>query len=161
MFKHLLLFLGIVCSTSVFAAEPKGVIGEVYIDGFPVLYKFVNEFPNADFRSKYPRLVVVSWKYDGSESNGMPSYEINVRMMQLEEALESGIEDLGICTHIYSRTGNNLKELVYHIRDDEEFLKALNTALSSHERFPIEIIFYEDKEWKDFKELLNDFNKNS
>ena len=143
------------------AEELTGVIGEVTINGLPVIYKFVNEFPNEDFRSKYPRLVVVSWKYDGNERNGMPEESVNERMMQLEDALEIGIEDLGICTHVYSRTGNNLKEFVYHIRDDDEFLEALNSALSSHKRYPIEITFYEDKEWKDFRELLNDFNKGS
>lgn len=143
------------------AKEPKGVIGEVYINGFPVIYKFVNEFPNEDFRSKYPRLVVVSWNYDGSQNNGMPENSINERMIVLEDALEEKIENLGISTHIYSRTGNNLKELVYQIRDDDEFLKALNSALSTHGRYPIEITFYEDKEWRDFRELLNDFNKDS
>jgi hypothetical protein len=159
MFKNLILILVLTTCMSANAEEAKGVIGEVYINGFPVIYKFVNEFPDEDFRAKYPRLVVVSWKYDGSKKNGMPENSINERMMQLEDALEEGIEDLSICTHVYSRTGNNLKEFVYQIRDDDEFINALNSALSSHERYPIEIAFYEDKEWKDFKELLNDFNK--
>ena len=141
------------------ADEPKGIIGRVYINGFPVIYKFVNEFPEEKIRLQYPRLVVVSWQYDGAENNGMPIDEINKEMIKLEDALEEGIENKGLCKHIYSRTGNNLKELVYQIRSDDEFLKALNESLFSHQRYPIEITFYEDKEWKDFKELLNDFNK--
>lgn len=91
----------------------------------------------------------------------MPENIVNERMIVLEDSLEEKIEGLGISTHVYSRTGNNLKELVYHIRDDDEFLKALNSALSAHKYYPIEITFYEDKEWKDFRELLNDFNKGS
>jgi len=161
MFKYLILILGLIDFMSVNAKEPKGVIGEVYINGFPIIYKFVNEFPHEDLRSKYPRLVVVSWEYDGSRKNGMPENSVNEKMMQLEDALEEGIENLGISTHVYSRTGNNLKEFVYHIRNDEEFIEALNSTLSSHKRYPIEITFYEDKEWKDFKELLSDFHKDS
>jgi|GEM_PF-871094 len=158
-FKYIFSIFGIVCFMSANAEEPKGVIGEVYINGFPVIYKFVNELPTKDIRATYPRLVVVSWKYDGSERNGMPEEDENKRMIQLEDALEVGVEAKGVCTHAYSRTGNNLKEFVYYIRDDDEFLKSLNSALASHDRYPIEITFYEDREWKDFKGLLSDFNK--
>lgn len=143
------------------AEEPKGVIGRVHIDGYPVIYKFINEFPSEDYRSQYPRLAVVSWEYDGEANNGMPNEDLNQQMIQLEDALEAGVEDLGVCTHTYSRTGKNLKELVYQTKSDELFIEALNKALSGYPRFPIQINFYEDKAWEDFKGLLNDFNKDS
>jgi len=159
--KVIASILGVLLLMSAKADEPKGIIGRMYIDGFPVIYKFVNEFPAEEIRLQYPRLVVVSWQYDGSENNGMPKESVNKEMIELEDTLEEGIENQGICKHVYSRTGNNLKELVYQIRSDETFLESLNKSLAGHPRYPIEITFYEDKEWQDFKELLNDFNKGS
>lgn len=49
-----------------------------------------------------------------------------------------------------------LKNL-YYIHDQEEFLALFNKALDGHPQYPIEINFYEDGEWDDFKKLLNDF----
>ncbi|PCJ40053.1 MAG: DUF695 domain-containing protein [Moraxellaceae bacterium] len=60
--------------------------------------------------------------------------------------------------HVYSRTGNSLIELVYHIHDQEQFLEAFNKALSSHPKYPIEINFHQDEKWEDFQRLLNDFS---
>ncbi len=68
------------------------------------------------------------------------------------------IEDDKVLRHVYSRTGNNLKELVYYIHGQEQFLELFNDALSDHPRYPIEIKFFEDKAWEDFSKLLEDFS---
>jgi hypothetical protein len=102
---------------------------------------------------------VISWKYDGTSNNGMPLEEENKKMLMLEDTIQKDIEKEGILRHAYSRTGNNLKELVYYIHDREEFIQMLNQSLSSHPRYAIDIDFYEDKKWEDFKKLLNKFSK--
>lgn len=139
--------------------EEKGVIGRVYVDGVPVIYKFVNELPEVTVRDKLTWLTVISWKYDGSLNNGLPLEDENQSMITLEDAIEDHIENDHVLRHVYSRTGNNLKELVYYIHDQEKFLEAFNKSLSGHPRYPIEINFYEDTEWDDFKRILGDFSK--
>lgn len=139
--------------------EQKGVIGRAYIDGLPVIYKFVDEEPADAKRKALPWLTVISWKYDGSDNNGMPPKELNERMITLEDALESKVEKTDVCEHAISATGNNLKELIYYIRDRDQFIKALNAAFAGHDRYPIEINFYEDPEWKEFSQLRADFKK--
>jgi hypothetical protein len=139
--------------------EEKGIIGRIYEDGVPVIYKFVNEFPEGTIRSKLSWLTVISWKYDGSANNGMPLNDENRRMITLEDAIEENIENDQVLRHVYSRTGNNLKELVYYINAQDSFLEAFNKTLSGHPRYPIEINFYQDTDWEDFKRLLNDFSK--
>jgi len=136
----------------------KGIIGEATIDGMPVIYKFTDKLPTSNIRSTLPLLVVISWEYDGEKTNGMPVKEINERMIFLEEAIEKEIESKGVVRHAYSKTGNNLKELVYYTTDQSTFLAELNFALKTHPRYPIEISFYEDKEWSDFKTVLSKFN---
>lgn len=139
--------------------DEKGIIGRYYEKDMPVIMKFVNELPEKSIIEKYPMLTVVSWKYDGSSNNGMPEKDINERMIMLEDAIEKSSVSTKLFKHAYSRTGNNLKELVYYSTSQNDFLEILNKSLESHERYPIEINFYEDKEWVDFKKVIDDFIK--
>jgi hypothetical protein len=137
----------------------KGVIGKYYENELPVIMKFVNELPENKIMSKLPFLTVISWKYDGSENNGMPLEEINQRMIILEDAIENSMLSSKIFTHVYSRTGNNLKEFTYYTKSQDDFMKMLNKTLKKHAEYPIGINFYEDKEWTDFKKVISDFKK--
>jgi hypothetical protein len=140
-------------------SEEKGIIGRYYENEFPVIVKFVNEIPNDSIIKKLPILTVVSWKYEGEANNGMPLHEINKKMIDLEVAIENIINSFKKYQHAYSRTGNNLKELVYYSTSQDDFMASFNKALTTHERYPIEIFFYEDPEWKEFKKLIKDFKK--
>jgi Family of unknown function (DUF695) len=86
----------------------------------------------------------------------MPPEQVNQRMLALEGALEE-LEVPGKHVSVYRRTGNGLKEFAYYAHETEMFMSALNSALASHERYPIEIKFYEDADWSDFRCLLSDF----
>jgi hypothetical protein len=138
--------------------QPKGVIGRAFEGDRPVIYKFVNEPPSDEKRQALPWLTIISWRYDGSTNNGMPQQELNQRMISLENAIEEGVVTERFCEHAISRTGNNLKELIYYINDRDSFTERLNLALRNHERYPIEITFYEDPEWQEFGRTRADFN---
>lgn len=151
--------MGVMLSMAANAEDESGIIGRAYEDGMPVIYKFVNELPEDKIRSSLTWLTVISWEYDGSPNNGMPLHNDNQAMIALEDAIEELIGNGHLLRHAYSRTGNNLKELCYYINDQDQFLEALNKSLSNHPRYPIEINFYQDDEWDDFRRLLNDFTK--
>ena len=138
-------------------AREKGIIGKYTEDGAPVILKFVDELPAENIRDVYSWLTVISWKYDGQQNSGMPQENINLNMNALEEIIEGSLENKGVCKHAYSRTGNNLKELVYYTEDQEKFLTAFNHALANQPRYPIEINFYEDQSWEDFQRILARF----
>jgi hypothetical protein len=137
----------------------KGIIGRYYEETLPVIVKFVNELPGIDTQKQLTSLTVVSWKYDGSSNNGMPTKEINLKMITLESALEKAMDESKSYVHAYSRTGNGLKEFVYYSKDTDEFMPLLNETLQSHERYPIDIDFYEDSEWIELKKLIEDFKE--
>ncbi len=139
--------------------EHKGIIGRYYENKFPVIVKFVNELPALEMQKRLTSLTVVSWKYDGSSNNGMPTKEINEKMVVLEDALSVTIEKSKSYFHAYSRTGNNLKELVYYSKGLDDFMPLLNETLQNHESYPIDIDFYEDPEWTELKKLLEDFKE--
>lgn len=140
-------------------ADYKGVIGSYTEDGFPVIIKFVNELPEIKIMNQLSFLVVISWKYNGEKNNGMPEKKVNERMIILEGAIEKSMESSNVFTHAYSRTGNNLKEFVYYGTNQDDFMNLLNKTLKSHKEYPIEISFYEDKEWIEFKKILEDFKE--
>jgi len=137
-------------------AEDTWTVGQIKINGRPVIYKFLSQLP--DEKEKLNWLTVVAWKYDGSSNNGMPPKEINNSMIKLEDALEKIDGDGQIYEMAYTATGNNLKEFVYYISNQEEFMENFNNALSGHPRYPLAINFYEDSNWSDLSKLLEDFS---
>ena len=153
-----LLALLITFGVSVMAwSEETWSVGEAKIKGKPVVYKFINEFPDKVTRHRLPWLTVVSWKYDGSSNNGMPPKEVNESMIKLEDGLETIKDRENLYLDVYSATGNNLKEFVFYIADREQFMANFNQALNGHPVYPIEINFYEDKEWSELEKLQSDF----
>ena len=134
-----------------------GVIGRVYENGLPVIYAFDKSQPSEDLISRFPWLTIVSWKYDGSSNNGMPTEETNSQMIKLEDALSEEFENSSNSTWVFNRTGNHLKEFVYYIDNRDLFVEKLNDKLSTHSKYPIEINFYNDSTWSEIMDLLRDF----
>jgi hypothetical protein len=112
--------------------------------------KTMEELPPESVRERFGWLTVISWRYDATENNGMPVPAVNSQMVQLETAIDSIQED-EFCVHVYSKSGNGLKELVYYIGDRNEFMRAFNEALAGQPRYPLEIEFFEDSEWGDLQ----------
>ena len=106
-------------------------------------------------------LTVDSWKYNGAENYGIPPRKINDKMIVLEKALKTTIDTSNPYQHVYSRTGNNLKEFVYYCSTQEDFMNELNRKLAKHDKYPIDIDFYEDEQWSEFKKLMDDIKNGS
>lgn len=141
-------------------ADP-GVTGRAFEEGLPVFYRLEQWLPTAEERLSLPWLVVISWNYDGTGNNGMPCASDNLQMFELEDLIEEQIESPNALRRVYSRTGNHLKELVYYLRNRDEFLFRFNQVMAGQPRYPIELHFFEDEEWQDFRELLEAFDSTS
>lgn len=102
-----------------------------------------------------PWLTVLSWPYDGSINSGMPDTASNEGMMALEDVLGE-IERPGFCFEAYRRIGDGLREFVFYIANQAEFMTELNDRLKKHPKYPIEITFYRDDDWSDFQSLIDD-----
>lgn len=137
-----------------------GIIGSYNENGKPVIVKFVAEKPNRNVQNKLPYLLVISWKYNGDENNGMPLNEDNERMILLEQLLQEIVLE-GNSYHAYSRTGNSLKELNYYVTNQNEYMDRVNILLKDYEDFPISFDFYADNDWDELATLFKDFKVNS
>jgi hypothetical protein len=89
------------------------------------------------------KAIVIKWKYQGQ----MPAEEVNQQQVTFEEALdplwsEGGSELMQVAT------GMGLKEWIFYARSSDAFMARLNSLLSGHRRYPIEVEFYDDPEWQ-------------
>ena len=153
----ILFILIINIMTTANSTDETGVIGRIYEDGLPLIYSFVNEQPSQEDIARFQWLTIVSWKYDGSHNNGMPSEETNNQMIALEDSLSNQFGSSPNSIWVFNRTGNHLKEFAYYINDRDAFIESLNQALSSHPRYPIEITFYKDPTWQEIRNLIEEF----
>lgn len=149
----------IVLGGTVANTQEHGIIGRIFENDLPVIFRLVDELPAGTARAALPWLAVISWKYDGSSNNGMPTEAVNEVMVRLDRAIEESVLREGFARHAYSRTGNGLKELVYYISDRDAFMFAFNAAIKDHPPYPIEIVFYNDPEWEDLRKLLERFHR--
>jgi hypothetical protein len=146
-------------STGTRAEVPNRFITESNEDGMRVIWKVLNGRPSPSDEDTLRIAAVVDWHYEGSQFNGMPAPAVNEQMLAFEHALAEKVEAPNVCRLVFSRTGNNLKQFVYYVHDNEEFLKRLNDALTDHPRYPVEITFHNDTGWKDLKNFLGKFGK--
>jgi len=154
-FITLILIFNIMTTTS--SNAETGVIGRVYEDGLPLIYSFLNEQPSQDNVARFQWLTIVSWKYDGSNNNGMPPEATNAQMIALEDSLSEQFENSPNSIWVFNRTGNHLKEFAYYINDRDTFIEILNHTLSSEPGYPIEVNFYNDPTWQEIRNLLEEF----
>lgn len=76
--------------------------------------------------------------------------------MQDLDVVLGELERPSFCFEAYRRIGNGLREFIFYVANCEEFMRELNQKLERHARYPIEIKFYDDKNWSDFQQLLDD-----
>lgn len=132
--------------------EPNWIVAETQESGNRVILKFLGEMPADEAREAFGVLSVIAWKYDGAANEGLPSAAERERMNTLEDTLD--LIDAVILRPAFTRTGNNVKELAYYIGDREQFLASLNRVLRNHPRYPIEISFYDDPQWRELGQFI-------
>jgi hypothetical protein len=73
------------------------------------------------------------------------------------EAFGAAVADLGWetgCSYLMNiSTGLGLREWCYYTKERADFMRRFNAALAGHERYPLEIEFYDDPEWKVWLDL--------
>ena len=86
----------------------------------------------------------------------MPTAEANEHMSMLDEVV-SKIERPDSCVEAYRRIGAGLREFVFYIADREKFLDEFNEGVAQDRRYPITIKFYQDEEWSELRDLIDEF----
>ncbi len=156
MLKYTVLVLSLMLSCQLWAGV-QWTTGEAKVNGKPVTYKILSHAPQDAVKKNMQWLLVISWKYDGTVQNGMPSAKERALMDQLETGLAKIVGHTTTHLDIYSATGNNHKERMFYVSDRKQFMEQFNQALKGHPQYPIQIRFYQDEKWSDLESLQKRF----
>lgn len=114
-------------------------------NGRMIIFRFVRDFGPGFDRLSQPVRIILAWKYDSE--TGMPVSDEREQMDTLEDAIEAHVEKDGFANLVLVSTGENLREWTCYAASEDGFLLRLNSALSNHPRYPIDIHISEDPAW--------------
>ena len=120
-------------------------------NGRVIIFRYARKFHATFDRASQPIRIIIVWKYQ-SES-GQPITEEHRRMNELEDALDSVLDQDRFTTLALVSTGENLREWTYYAKSEDEFMGRLNYALLEKPVFPIEIHVARDPEWTMYEEF--------
>ena len=114
-----------------------------------IVFRYAKEFRNGFKKSAFPDRVIVVWKYNSD--SGMPAPKEREAMDRMEDILEPLVEKSGVSVLALVSTAENLREWIFYAKAEQEFLAALNKALTGQPRFPIEVHAGRDPEWSSYE----------
>ena len=57
---------------------------------------------------------------------------------------------------VHVSTGMGLKEWIFYVRDQQDFMAALNRLLEGHPPYPLQIEVYDDPQWKVWADMVKE-----
>lgn len=124
-------------------------------DGKPLIFRGIQAVPEGSKESVYPFLMSVFWPYSPANDDGMPDADINEAQIVFEDALEV-LDKAGISHLMLVVTGNGRKEWHWYVKDIENWMQKLNTALAGQNTvFPIEIENSHQPDWSLYHNFMS------
>lgn len=108
---------------------------------------------------QYKEAVVIGWSWNSQDDNLKPPDDVNEKQLVFERALDDLTGDNNLSYLIQVTTGLGHKEWVFYTKDKDEFMQIFNSLLEGYEKFPIDIKFYNDPDWKIWTEYLDLYKK--
>ncbi|ATG88949.1 hypothetical protein MKLM6_0674 [Methylomonas koyamae] len=114
-----------------------------------IVFRYAKEFRVGFKKSAFPDRVILVWKYNSD--SGMPVPKEREAMDRIEDLFGPLVEKSEVSVLTLVSTGENLREWIFYARAEQEFLAALNKALTGQPRFPIEVHAGRDPEWSSYE----------
>jgi len=109
-----------------------------------------------DSKASHPWISVLTLKYDGSKSNGMPSENEYKLLDKIQEEIIQELKDIDGYLNIGRQTANGEREIYFACRDFRKPSKVFYKVEQYYsDSFEIEYDIYKDKYWQSF-ERFND-----
>ena len=129
------------------------VTAEAENSGTRVIFRLRTAQPPIADIGSYTSGISIRWHYD-SMGSGMPPGDVNAQQVSFEEAIDELTMYNGHSFLMLVSTGLDYKEWVFYSKDRDRFMNGLNSALEDHPKYPLKIEFYDDPEWKIWREVL-------
>lgn len=108
-----------------------------------------------DSKASHPWIAVVTIKYDGSSSNGMPTQKIMSQMEQMESEILSELKDADGYLNIGRETGNNERQVFFACKEFRKPSKVLDAVQRKYPGTDMTFDIYKDKYWQSFDRFVN------
>jgi hypothetical protein len=99
-------------------------------DPYPFTVRAREEMPSADVRSRFPKVVEISWDYGDDGVSGMPDDAAQQRIDAFDEALD-GLERDGIAIEAACVTRMGVRTWQFYTGDVQRFGSAFNEMVGA------------------------------
>jgi Family of unknown function (DUF695) len=114
-------------------------------NGRMIVFRFAKDFRAGFDKGSLPDRVSLVWRY--TSNSGLPLVEERQAMDRMEDLLEAAIDKAGRAVLALVTTGEGVREWVYYVESERQFITLLNHALAASAHFPIEIQTARDAQW--------------
>lgn len=109
-----------------------------------------------DSKASHPWISVLTLKYDGSNSNGMPSDKEYKLLDKIQDEIIIELKDIDGYLNIGRQTANGEREIYFACRDFRKPSKVFYKVQRNYsDSFEIEYDIYKDKYWQSFERFNN------
>ena len=105
-----------------------------------------------DSKASHPWISILTLKYDGAKSNGMPSDNEYKLLDKIQDEIMGELKDIDGYLNIGRQTANGEREIYFACRDFRKPSKIFYEVQQKYsDRFEIEYDIYKDKYWQSFE----------
>jgi len=109
-----------------------------------------------DSKASHPWISVLTLKYDGSKSNGMPTDSEYKLLDKIQDEIMQELKDIDGFLNIGRQTANGEREIYFACKDFRKPSKVFNKVQQNYsDSFVIEYDIYKDKYWQSFERFNN------
>lgn len=107
---------------------------------------------NWDKKTSHPWIAVITFKYDGSNNNGMPNEEDYQCLNEIEENIMQQLLDKDGYLYIGRQTADSERDIFFACKDYRKPSKAFyQIQQDNNNKYKIEYDIYKDKYWQSFE----------
>ncbi|MBX3254130.1 MAG: DUF695 domain-containing protein [Chitinophagaceae bacterium] len=110
-----------------------------------------------DSKASHPWIAVITFKYDGTNNNGMPNENDYQSLNEIEESILQQLSDKDGYLYIGRQTANSERDIYFACKDFRKPSKVFfKTQQNNDNRFEIEYDIYKDKYWQSLERFRPD-----
>jgi hypothetical protein len=128
-------------------------IAEGNANGKPSLIRYRPELGELIGSPNYPQRLIIFWDYKQTDDSGMPSNTQLDEMKIFEDAIVDPLDVDRLAIFVYSFTNAGTREWHFYTGNIEKVGVIINSVLSRHDKFPIELQVYQDTDWSELKKV--------
>lgn len=123
-------------------------------DDFTIIFRLLPKIPAEISTADFSARIEIVWSYQSPNDSGMPGAEVQQKMNEFEQRLESAWQDSGLGYLTMLLTGNQICEWQWYVKETDQALQILNEAMADLPPLPLEIHTEADPDWYAYSNFM-------